>query len=106
MIHKRVVPESAVSKKLSKSKEVNTLAGKLHVSDMVVLRDVRLPEFDKNRKIESHRALIFDQPCWYDMILGIDFLRKVGIDIGYKKELHGMVWQYHSPERSLEIQGL
>ena len=77
MIQRRVVPESAVPKKLSESKQLNTLAGRLHVSEMVVMRDVRLPEFDKNRKIESHRALIFDQPCRYDMILGADFLRKV-----------------------------
>ncbi|KAL7525616.1 hypothetical protein ACHAWF_001437 [Thalassiosira exigua] len=61
---------------------------------MVVMWDVRLPEFDKNRKIECQRALVFDQPCRYDMILGADFLPKVGIDFSYKKRLYGMVWEH------------
>lgn len=86
MINKRVVPDMATPKQLKDIKEINTLAGKFSVSEMVRLEDLRLPEFDKNRRIQSQKALIFDRPSSrYDMILGSDFLHKVGIDISYKR---------------------
>ena len=50
---------------------------------MVHLRDFRLTEFDKNRRIDEQKALIFDGKCQYDVILGADFLTKSGIDINY-----------------------
>ena len=50
---------------------------------MVTLRDLRLPEFDKNRRIEEQKALVFDTECRYDIILGTDFLSKAGISINY-----------------------
>jgi hypothetical protein len=49
---------------------------------MVVMRNLRLPELDKNRNIEQHKALIFEADnCKYDVILGADFLTKTGIDV-------------------------
>ena len=50
---------------------------------MVHLRNLKLPEFDKNRRIDEQKALVFDQKCRYDIILGSDFLTKLGIDILY-----------------------
>ena len=50
---------------------------------MVVLRAIRLPELDKNRVIDQHKALVFDGNIRYDLILGADFLAKSGIDIKY-----------------------
>ncbi len=51
---------------------------------MVVLRNLRLPELDKNRKVDQQKALVFDaNSCRYDMILGADFLSKTGIDVKY-----------------------
>ena len=47
------------------------------------LRDLRLPEFDKNHRIDEQKALIFDSKHRYDIILGADFLTKTGIDIQY-----------------------
>ena len=52
---------------------------------MIHLRDVRLPEFDKNRKISTQKALIFDGPCKYDIIFGADFLTKIGMVIDYRR---------------------
>ena len=46
-----------------------------------MLKGLRLPEFDKSRNIEEQRALVFDAPCRYDVILGNDFFNSVGIDI-------------------------
>ena len=41
---------------LSKTKTVNTIAGNMTTSQMIVLRELRLPEFDKNRIIEEQKA--------------------------------------------------
>jgi hypothetical protein len=50
---------------------------------MVVLRNLRLPELDKNRNVDQQQALIFDaDSCKYNVILGADFLSsKTGIDV-------------------------
>jgi hypothetical protein len=51
---------------------------------MVVLRNLRLPELDKNCNIDQQKALIFDaDSCKYDVILVADFLSKTGIDVKY-----------------------
>ena len=62
---------------------MKTLAGTLAATDTVTLRDIRLPEFDKNRRIEQQKALVFDTHCRYDIIFGTDFFSKVGININY-----------------------
>jgi hypothetical protein len=47
---------------------------------MVVLRNLRLPDLDKNRNVDQQKALMFDaDSCRYDVILGADFLSKTGI---------------------------
>ncbi len=63
---------------------METLAGSYTSSEMGVLRNLRLPEFDKNRNVDQQKALIFDaDSCRYDVILGADFLSKAGIDVKY-----------------------
>ena len=56
---------------------------------MVTMRDFRLPEYDKNRRIEENKALVFDTPCRYDIIFGTDFLSKAGIKINYETGFMG-----------------
>jgi hypothetical protein len=49
-----------------------------------MLRDIRLPEFDKNRRIDQQKCLVFDNDnCNYDIILGTDFLTTTGIKLNY-----------------------
>ena len=55
----------------------------MHGYDMVVLHAIRLPELDKNRVIDQHKALMFDGNIRYDLILGANFLAKCSIDIKY-----------------------
>jgi hypothetical protein len=38
----------------------NILAGSCQLSAMVVMRNLRLPELDKNRNVEQQKALIFE----------------------------------------------
>ena len=68
---------------MAKIRSVNTLAGSCMANNMVVLHAIRLPELDKNRVIDQHKALVFDGEIRYNLILGADFLTKSGIDIKY-----------------------
>ena len=61
MIHKDVIPRTSKPVSLKSSKNVKTLAGTMSTKEMVVLRDLRLPEFDKNRRIDEQKALIFEK---------------------------------------------
>ena len=54
------------------------------VDKMVKIRDLRLPEFNKNMCIDTQKSLVFDTKCRYDIILGSDFLSKVGMKINYE----------------------
>jgi hypothetical protein len=51
--------------------------------EVAVMRNLRLPELDKNPVVDQQKALVFDGDCKYDVILGADFLSKSGIDIKY-----------------------
>jgi len=83
LIRRKALPRGAQLIPLASAKKVTTLAGSMQTKDMVHLRDLRLPEFDKNRRIDGQKGLIFDGKCRYDVILGADFLTKSGIDINY-----------------------
>ena len=83
LISRKALPRGAQLIPLTSAKKVTTLAGSVQTSNMVHSRDLRLPEFDKNRRIDEQKALIFDGKCLYDVILGADFLTKSGIDINY-----------------------
>ena len=83
LIHRSVLPANAKLIPLSQARDVKTLAGSMTAVEMVHLRELRLPEFDKNRRIDEQKALIFDKKTRYDVILGADFLTKTGFDIKY-----------------------
>lgn len=44
---------------------------------------MRLPGFDKNRIIAEHEFHVFDAASQYDVVLGGDFLSKVGMNLKY-----------------------
>jgi hypothetical protein len=82
MIKRSVLPPKVVTKTISETKNISTLAGKLQAQEVVTLRDLRLPEFDKNRRISQQKALVFDNDhVKYDVILGTNFLSKTGIKL-------------------------
>ena len=62
---------------------MNTLAGTYAPLGSVEIKGMRLPAFDKNRIIAEHDFMDFDQQCSYDIILGDDFLRKIGMNVHY-----------------------
>ena len=73
-ISRKCLPRHCKPCPVTKSRSVNTLAGSCTANEMVVLRAIRLPELDKNRVIDQHKALVFDGDIHYDLILGANFL--------------------------------
>jgi hypothetical protein len=48
------------------------------------MRNLILPEFNKNRNVDQQKALVFQsETCKYDVILGANLLKKTGIDVKY-----------------------
>ncbi len=84
MSNRKCLPRNCQTCKISKSRKMETLAGSYTSSEMVVLRNLRLPELDKNCNVDEQKALIFDvDSCRYYVILAADFLSKTGIDVKY-----------------------
>jgi hypothetical protein len=84
VIYRKCLPRNCQTCKISNSRKIGTLAGSFISSEMVVLRNLRLPELDKYHNMDQQKALVFDaDSCRYDVILGADFLSKTGIDVKY-----------------------
>ncbi len=65
---------------------MRTLTGRLKTQEDVTMRDIRLPEFDKNRHINQQKVLVFENDnVKYDIILGTNFLSETGIKLNYSE---------------------
>ena len=85
MIRRGVIPEGAQLDQ-GKTRVFDTLAGAMASLGSATVEGMRLPAFDKNRVIAEHKFEVFDakSKCNYDMILGGDFLAKIGMNLRYK----------------------
>jgi hypothetical protein len=78
LVNTKCLPKKYRSCQISQSRMVNTLTGSYQSSATVVMRNLRLPELDKNRNVEQQKNLIFESDtCKYDVILGAYFLLKL-----------------------------
>jgi hypothetical protein len=78
------LPRGVITKVIGDTKLVRTLAGHLKMQEVITMRYLRLPEFDKNRRINQQKVLMFDHDnVKYDIILGTNFLSKTGIKLNY-----------------------
>ena len=59
-IKRTALPPMVITKTISVTRHVTTLAGKLQTQEVVTLRDLRLPEFDNNRCIGEQKCLVYD----------------------------------------------
>ena len=84
MIHRKAIPKGTRLNQTQSRTLMNTLAGPYAPLGSATAKGMRIPAFDKNRVIDQHEFLVFDSPCNYDIILGGDFLRKVGMTLDYK----------------------
>ncbi len=84
MIKRSALPKGVIIKLLGDTKLVKTLAGCLKTQEVVMMRNLRLLEFNKNRRINKQQVLVFDTDnVKYDIILGTNFLSKTGIKLNY-----------------------
>jgi hypothetical protein len=83
MISCKCLPRHCKPCAITNERQIHTLSGSRAAKEMVVMRKIRLPEFDKKHVVEEQKALVFDGQCKYDVIFGADFLSKTGIDIKY-----------------------
>ena len=82
MIKRSALPKGVITKLLGDSKLVITLTGCLKTQEVVMIQDIRLPEFNKNRRINQKKALVFDNNnVKNNIILGTNFLSKTGIKL-------------------------
>ncbi len=86
MIKRSALPKGIITKLLGDAKLVRTLAGCLKTQEVVTMQDIRLPEFDENRRINQQKVLVFDNDnVKYNIILGKNFLSKTGIKLNYSE---------------------
>ncbi len=86
MIKRSALPKGVITKLLGDTKLVRTLAGHLKTQEVITMRNLRLPEFDKNRRINQQKVLVFaNNNVKYNIILGTKFLYKTGIKLNYSE---------------------
>jgi hypothetical protein len=78
MIKRSALPKGVTTKLLGDTKLMRTLTGCLKTQEVVTMQDLRLPEFDKIRRINQKKVLVFDNNnIKYDIILGTNFLSRL-----------------------------
>jgi hypothetical protein len=86
MIKRSALPKGIITKLLGDTKLARTLAGHLKMQEVATMRNLRLPEFNKNRHINQQKVLVFDNNnVKYNIILGKNFLSKAGIKLNYSE---------------------
>jgi hypothetical protein len=86
MIKRSALPKGVFTKLLGDTKLVRTLVGRLKMQEVVTMQDIRLPEFDKNRRINQQKVLVFDNDnVKYNIILGTNFHSKTEMKLNYSE---------------------
>jgi hypothetical protein len=67
-----------------------TIAGQFNSNKTVELTNLCFPEFYRTRYFSSYRARVFETSCHYNMIIGRDMLRAMGLIVDFKDNL--MTW--------------
>ena len=83
LIHERVMPQG-ISLSDETSQLIHTIAVTYssHASS-VMLYDLILPDFIQSVQIFQQKCQVFNGLCTFDVILGRDFLRQVGLTIDF-----------------------
>jgi hypothetical protein len=91
MIKRSALPKGIITKLLGDTKLVRTLAGHLKMQEVVTMQGLRLPNFDKNRRINRQKVLVFDNNnIKYNIILVTNFFPRLN-KVELLRRKHGMV---------------
>ncbi len=92
MIKRLALPKGVITKLLGDTKLVRTLAGRLKMQKVVTMQDIRLREFNKNRRINQQKVLVFDNDnVKYDIILGTNLFSQDWNKVELLRRKHGMI---------------
>jgi hypothetical protein len=67
-----------------------TIAGQFNSNKTVELTNLCIPEFYRTQYFSSYKARVFETSCRYDMIIGRNMLRAMGLTVDFKDNL--MTW--------------
>jgi hypothetical protein len=84
-IHERVLPAGATPS-LEKACTCQTTAGLFTSNRHVRLEDLILPDFGRTHTIDFQSAHVFSSDCCYDLILGRDFLKIMGMEFDFEHD--------------------
>ena len=86
IIKRSTLPQKVSTITISETKNYTSLAGKVQAQEVVTLRDLRLPKFDKNRCIRQQKSSVLDNDkVKYHIILVTNFLSQTGIKLNYSE---------------------
>jgi len=88
-INQKVLPKGTVGKRTA-SFTGSTMAGEFTSALEVDLKDIVLPEFYRSRTVDDIQAHVFKANCRYDVVLGRDALRKIGLVTDFEQNI--MTW--------------
>jgi hypothetical protein len=81
MAHVSVLPQGAQLLSTDVKTTCSTIAGNYKPTGHLRAEHMIFPEFDANLSVQHHDFLVFEPKCTYDLILGNDFLTKIGLKI-------------------------
>ena len=95
MCHRRILPKGVRIDQPEVRSLMRTLAGTYSPQGTVRMGGIKLPAFDKHRVIENHEFHVFQSDCRYDVILGGDFLEKIGMIQGSNTKITKLTNKQH-----------
>ena len=91
LYNRRAIPYGSKTIKTKHSTVSTTTQGTYESNEIVMMEDVQMMEFTNSRHVRGVGASVFDSPtCPYDIILGRDFLRSIGLMIDFQTDT--IVW--------------
>jgi len=63
LINRKCLPKHCKAIPIKQERKINTLAGSCETKSVVVMRNLRLPELDKNHVVDQQKALVFNGNC-------------------------------------------
>jgi hypothetical protein len=60
LISCKCLPRHCKPRAITNERQIHTLSGRCTAKEMVVMRKIRLPEFNKKHVVEEQKALVFD----------------------------------------------
>ncbi len=85
-IKRSALSKVVITKLPGDTKLVMTLAGQPKMQKVVMMQDLRLPKFDKSRRINQQKVLVFDNDnIKYNIILSTNLLSKTGFKSNYSE---------------------